>query len=403
MRGSRTQRRAVAVGLALVVAGAAVAPASAATAKATGTSRLTLAGPAATTLKQRGVKVSVVRPGKADSRSFLLPVSGGKVDAKGKTATVEHRGALRLKRGKRTLTLNVPTLQVGKQSKLRVRVGKRSSSLFSVRIPSGAGKLNGTAQTVVLQNVDVRLTAAGARTISAKLGLRGRKAVRAGGFANLLVDAALRPVGSTPPPSTGPAPAPPIQQPSTVVPVTAAQIVWRQRPSWLQYIQSGAGSNPQGGTTALEGATPGPIESLPTTNGDLISLPYTYSFPFASGWYDPVSGTASVSFTGGLRHLFPAHTIDLTVRNPRVVLNGAQSQIEATVSGQAGGTVPAATGTYVALNAAASPRTVEGNVVTVTNIPGAVPTGAGAGVFQGFYPDGDPYGGIDRLQLTLGQ
>lgn len=402
MLGPRKHRPGVVLGLALVVAGVAVAPASAATAKATGTSRLTLGGPAATTLKQRGVKVSVVRPGKAEARSFLLPVSGGKVDAKGKTATVQHGGALRLKRGKRTLTLTVPTLTVGKQSKLSARIGKRSSSLFTVRIPSGAGKLNGTAQTIVLQNVDVRLTAAGAKTISGKLGLRGRKALRAGGFANLLVDAALRPVGATPPPSTG-TPAPPVQQPASVVPVTAAQIVWRQRPSWMQYIQSGAASNPQGGTTVLDGATPGPIESLPTTNGDLISLPYTYSFPFASGWYDPATGTASVSFTGGLRHLYPAHTIDLSVRNPRVVLNGAQSQIEATVSGQAGGLVPAKTGTYVALNAAASPRTVEGNVVTVTNIPGAVPTGAGAGVFQGFYPDGDPYGGIDRLQLTLGQ
>ncbi|MGX6448416.1 HtaA domain-containing protein [Patulibacter sp. S7RM1-6] len=385
-------------GVALAPAALVAAPAvaGAATTTTSGSTRLTLDGPAATALQRQGVKVSVLGPAKKRSGAFVLPVKGGKVNAKGSVATVQHGGRLRLRHGKRSITLGRMAMKIGKTSKVSGRLGSTTRTLFTVRVPKGAATMNGTTKTVSVQNVDLRLTAGTARALNRSLGLK----LRAGRIANLLTEAIVSAPPATPAPT--PAPTTPAPPTSTAVPVVAASVVWRQRTSWMQYVESGrTAENPDGGTTTLEGAVAGPVESLPDRSGNPIAIPYTHSYPFASGWYDPATGTGSIAFSGGIRHRFPSHGIDLSVRNPTIELNGASSKLVATLSGQTGSTLAPTTTEYVALDASASPRTQEGNVVTITGIPGTVPA-ASSGVFAGFYAAGEPYGSIDQLQLTLG-
>lgn len=390
----------LAVGLAAVAAAPAGAQSPAPGPQ--GSSILTLRGSVPDRLSKQKVRITAGKPASRKGSVVTLPTSGGAINAKGTGGTVEHGGTIKLQRGSRSLVLSAPVLRIGSASSLRATVGKRSQALFVVRRPKGSVRLNGLAQTATIQNVYVNLTSGGAKVVNRALRLSGSRAIRPGRFATLTTNAVVRA------PASGPvapaAPTVPLDRPATAVPVAAATVVWRQRSSWLQYIHSGRGTAADGGTTALEGAVAGPVESLPTAgNGDPVAIPYTYSFPFTSGWYDPISGQAAVDFAGALRHKFPAHGIDMYVRNPSVLLNGATSSVAATVGGTAGSVLTEAQGTYVSLDASASPRTQSGNVVTITGIPGRVPTGAGDGVFKGFYPDGDAYGSIDTLQLTLGQ
>lgn len=384
----------------LVLAAVLASPAVAgATSAATGTTRLTLDGPAARTFEQRGVKVAAVKPATKRSGRFVLPVSGGKVSS-AKVATVKLRGGLRLSRGGRKVVLGSMVLKVGRASKVTAKVGGRTRTLFTVRSPKGAVTLNRAGQSVAVQNVALRLTPGAAKLLSPRLGLKGKRRLTAGTVANLLTDARVAA------PAAAPAPAAPVAAtPSTAVPITTASIVWRQRPSWLQYMETGRSYNgqpdPLGGTSAIDGAVPGPVEEQRTSNGTVVAIPYTYAFPFASGWYDTATGRAQIQFTGGLRHRYMDHGIDLTVRNPLVELNGAASRIVATV-GNAATSAPATSTNYVSLDATKAAASLSGNVITVTGLPGTFPPDA-TGTFSGFYSAGEPFGGIDALQLTLGR
>jgi hypothetical protein len=398
---------------ALVAALAVPATVSAATPASTGTTTVTVQGPVATALRTRGVRTTAVGPATTTpARRIVLPVDGGRVNAAGTVATVEHEGGLRLRLGSRSVTLASPVVKLGRRSTVRVRLGGATRTVFTLRTSSGALALDGAKGTATTKALDLQLTATGVRLISARLGLRGQRRLPTGRFARVKVDARLGTgSGTGGGTSTGaapatPAPAGPPAQTSTAVPVVSAAVVWRQRPSWLQYIETGrtAGGepDPDGGTSALDGATAGPVEQLRSSNGNVVAIPYTYAFPFTSGWYDPTTGRASVSFGGGLRHRYIDHTIDLRVQSPTIELDGASSRLVATVSGQQGAPPEGVRGAYVALDATKAQASRDGNVVTITGIPGAVPTGAGGSVFSGFYPDGDPYGSIDALQLTLG-
>ncbi|WP_210496061.1 HtaA domain-containing protein [Patulibacter sp. SYSU D01012] len=389
--------RPLAGSLVLVAALAAPAVAGAKT-TASGSTRLTLDGPAARTLEQRGVRVAAVAPAKKRSGQFVLPIAGGKVSS-ARVATVRLRGGLRLTRGGRQVVLRSLVLKVGRSSKVTARVGGRSRTLFTVRSPKGAVTLNRAGQSVAVQNVALRLTAGGAKLLSPRLGLTGKQRLSAGTLATLLTDARVAAPVAAPAPTTPATPAP-----STAVPIVAASIVWRQRPSWLQYMETGKAYNgqpdPLGGTSALDGAVPGPVEEQRTSNGSVVAIPYTYAFPFASGWYDTATGRAQIQFAGGLRHRYMDHGIDLTVRNPLVELNGAASRIVATV-GNAATSAPAASTNYVSLDATKAAASLDGNVITITGIPGTFPSDV-SGTFSGFYAAGEPFGSVDALRLTLG-
>ncbi|WP_138974304.1 HtaA domain-containing protein [Patulibacter medicamentivorans] len=381
----------IALTAALLATGATGASAATAPSAPRGTTSFALDGPAAKQLR-RVATVAPRRPATGGT-TLRLPVRSGSVTAD--QGIVDHEGRIVLRAGRRTLTLSGLRVTIRNGSTISAVVRGRRLRLFVVATTGRQRTLRPTAGTVGLTRSRVTLTAAGARILRRELRL---ERLRPGRFGTIAVDAAL---GALSPPPSLPAGSA-LTPTAGARPVVAGTLTWRQRTSWMQYVESGRGSDPVGGTTVITPAVAGPVESLAIDGRDPIALPYSHAYPLASGWYDPALGVGAIRFAGGLRHRFASHLIDYTASDPEVVLDGGGSQLVATLKGAPGATTSFdARGRYMTLDPAAAQRTVSGDQVTLTGIPATVPA-SGSGAFQGFYTDGDPFGSIDRLQLTLG-
>jgi len=385
------------------VAGATVAlpaGANAATPAGSGTSVLTLQTAA---LGVQGITTSAVAPAKAKGSKFTFPVKTASV---GRAATLGHNGRLRLRAGQRSVTLSAPQLRLAKDSRLTAKIGKASVTVFTV--DAAKRKLNAITGTVALRGGTVRLTVAGAAALRRALKLRR---LAPGVLGTLTVDArrsattttgtpapgtpttttpggatttpggpTTPPGGGTPPDLGGPAP---LARPATAVNVNAAGITWHVRDSFIQYINTGEG------TATFGGATPGPAV------GGLV---YEFNFPFKDGWYDPVSKTARITYTGTVAFNYKAHGIKLTASDPEIEIVGAASRgIFVTANTQ----TAAKRGVLVNLDpaAATTAHSPDGTNHVYTKIPGSIPADAGASVFAGFYAAGAPFGWV-TVDLT---
>jgi hypothetical protein len=195
-------------------------------------------------------------------------------------------------------------------------------------------------------------------------------------------------------PST-PAELPRLARPATAVAVTSATSTWHVRDSFIQYMNTGEGTSVHNGATA---------EPPRTGCGNSAQLVYDFHFPFAEGWYDPPSGAAALSFTGGVRFRFSGHGIDITTSDPEIELNGSSSRaifrfkdadgdrrgvlmnltpLETPLGRQCSAD-PGPTGTA---NPAVSAMTR-----TYERVAGTIPEGTGDSVFAGFYLPGDQFG-----------
>ncbi|HEY4097123.1 MAG TPA: HtaA domain-containing protein [Baekduia sp.] len=399
----------IVVGAALALpAGVGAAPAG------SGTSVLRLEGAAARALSAQGVKVGAVAPAKAAGTRLTLPVATASV---GVGATLGYGGGVRLKAGKRSVTLSALRLSLAKDSRLRARVGGRTVTVLTV---AGARRdVDKARGTVALKGASVRLTAAGAAAVRRALHLRR---LAPGTLGRLTVDARRGAAGGTtgggtgaaPGSGTGSAPAtgpgapgtttpsapgttapanpgpPPLARPATAVDITAATITWHVRDSFIQYINAGEG------TTVSAGATADPPSVQP---GSSVPLTYAFHFPFTGGWYDPVSGAVRVTYAGTVTFGFRAHGIKLTAADPEIELAGGGSR--AIFRTANAGETPSR-GVLETLSPAAAAGTThspDGTAHAYTQIPGAIPADAGASVFAGFYAAGDPFGWI-TVELT---
>jgi hypothetical protein len=380
------------------------AGASAATPAGSGTSVLTLQTAA---LGVQGITTSAVAPAKAKGSRFTFPVATATV---GKAATLSHRGGLRLRAGTRSLTLSAPQLRLAKDSRLTAKVGKSTVTVLTV--DGAKRKLNATAGTVALRGATVRLTVAGAAALRRTLRLRR---LAPGVLGTLTVDAkrgtttttpggptvttptttpgattpgggTTTPGGGTPTDLGGPAP---LARPASAVDVSAAPITWHVRDSFIQYINTGEGTTTSGGATA-EPPTVRPGSSVP--------LVYDFHFPFKEGWYDPVSKTARVAYTGTVTFNYKGHGIKLTATDPEIeIAGGASRGIFVTANTD----TAAKRGVLIKLDPAAATtvHSPDGTSHAYTQIPGSIPADAGASVFAGFYTAGAPFGWVD-LNLT---
>ena len=363
---------------------------NAATARA-GTGSLTIAITSSRALSRRGVTVGAT--GDATRRGRATTFRLASADAKALRTT----GALRLRAKGRRVMLRSPRLELGSNPRVTALVGGRRSTLLTLAVAPVR-----TDSGVQLERTGATLTANAAKAIARRLEI---SALPRRSFATVSAaasfSAATTPGGPTPPggsasgpcrtttaagappePGTGEPPVKP--RPASARTVTGATVTWRVRESFIRYMAAGEG------TTVSRGAASAPAEAL----DGAPPLVYSFHFPFAEGWCDPVTGSARIVFTGTVAFRYADHEIDLVVNDPEVELDGPASRVIFRLTGTgdtAGGNRRAVVET---LDVAKSAAAATAPTVGYERIPGAVPPGAASSVFAGYYLPGDPFGWV---------
>lgn len=348
--------------------------------------QLTLAPTRATrkAWKRSGIRQKLVRPANNLTGRPAFPVR--KVSY-ARTARVDLKGGIKVGRGKRSVVIRQFKVisRAGKPAYLRGKLGKRSFNVFVIR----GGKRTFNRKSGELTRIGgARLTPKGAKLLNRRLGLRGKKRLRAGtvwGYANLY---SLYKVTQVEDPTGEPPPVPPVkEEPLGASQVTgAATIKWYVRDTFIDYVASGQG------TRAEDGATADP----PTGPNNLS---YSYNFPFASGWTVPAAGETPentlIKGTGLVGFKYCKNTINFTVSAPEIEIDGDDnSRMIFHVNGTDGTPFPNQRAIMVKLvpGMADPPEvTVDGATTTVSydRIPGFVPA-EGASLFADLYPPYNP-------------
>lgn len=371
-------------------------------AAAAGTTTIDLRGEAVKSLRSQGVKIAGFGGATARSKRIVLRVDGGLVSS---SALLNQRGGLVLRRRvggrKRTLELRRLQVRLGRSSEIVARVGSRRLPIFRLKAVSRTLSLDSRTGAASVRGASVSLTRAAGRLIKKRLRLRR---LPRGAFGRLTVDALVTgrdapgggpgsggPGGDGNPPVSGPVgEEPPIlARPASAVDLTGAQITWRPKPSFIQYVNTGEGTSVFAGASA---DPPGSPECPAASDPQLV---YAFHFSFSHGWYDPVSGTAGVYFGGGVRFQYTAHDIDLDAKEPEIEINGTSSRAIFRLDGR-GGTNPGnKRAVMVDLNLAAAPPVPAPGSVSYERIPGTIPISGGSqSVFADFYAPGDTFGCI---------
>jgi hypothetical protein len=350
-----------------------------ATASAAGSATLTLSGPAAAALKARGVTLSPRSPATVSGRTITLPLA----DAAPGAAVLQARGGLRLRAGKRSVTLGTPQLVLGSRARVSALLGGQRTTVW------------------MLARARLKLAPTAARTIARRLGVRALP--RAFGTLKAARESAPAPAPVAGQPcrtSTGggPAPDPGRGEPAVKAPpagalaVTSASITWHVRESFIQYIASGEGTSTAGGATA---------EPPTVEGGSQAPLVYRFRFPSTGGWCDPATGATRLTFAGAVSFRYRDHEIDLRVNDPEVELDGPASRVifRMTGSGDTDGGNRRAVVETLDVSKAAAVR-VDGKTFTYERIPASVPPGAADSVFAGYYLPGDPFGWVSITFTT---
>jgi hypothetical protein len=354
-----------------------------AAAHAEGAATFTLSAPAATTLKARGVTLAARAPATARGRTVTLPL----VAAAAGAAVLQLRGALRLRAGRRSVTLGAPQLVLGSRSRMSALLGGQRTTVWTLAQAPTAER---AAQAT--------LAPTAAQTIARRLGVR---ALPRAAFATLTAAAAPAPAtalacrtttagGPASDPGSGEPPVKPA--PAAALAVTGATFTWHVRESFIGYIASGEGTRTAGGATG---------EPPTVEGGSEAPLVYGFHFPAAGGWCDPQTGAARLTFTGTVGFGHRDHGIDLRVNDPEVELDGPASRVvfRMTGSGDTDGGNRRAVVETLDVSRAAAVR-VDGKTFSYERIPAAIPPGAADSVFAGYYLPGDPFGWVSIAFTT---
>lgn len=375
-------------------------PASAGAAEPTGSTTVTVAAGVARTLGKRDIAVKGVRGADTVGRQTRFQIGGGIIETGG--ASLLNEGGLRFIAAagakRRRVTLSSLRVDLGRRSSIGGRLnGSKSRALFVLRTPRGAPTIdpgNGTAQLHGAKLVWRRSALAAVRR---QLGAQVPR-----GVLGALQLGAATVLNRTPQPGQLGDEPPRLARPASAVNVTTASLTWHVRDSWIRY------ANSEMQPETLEGASAGaPIEesSHPcpdrpaSTNPTLV---YSYSFPFAEGWYDAASGTAALYGGGGVRFRYPRHGIDLTARNPEIEINGGASRAIFRLRGEGELAYPDKRAAILALALGAAPT--EGPTGTFTfgaPIRSSL-TADGQAVFAGFYTPPNNAFGCFSVSFTTG-
>ncbi len=310
---------------ALALASALAAPATAGAAGPTGNTTLVLGKGQAELLDQRGITFAAVGGADTSGRETRLQISGGVIDTAG--ARLSHSGALRIARGsgraRRVVRLAAPQLELTPQrSFLSAKLAGKRRAVFDLKLKPGALAIDPVKSSLQVHKAQLVWNRASRRVIAERLGARLPRGVLGGlrsSAATLGSEADERGLPSGEPPL--------LARPASAIDVSGATLTWHVRDSWIRY------SNSEVAPQAIEGATAQPAipeSSHPCPDRPAETAPtlvYSYSFPFANGWYDPPTGTTALYQSGGIRFSYPSRGIDLTMRNPEIEINGAASRV----------------------------------------------------------------------------
>jgi hypothetical protein len=129
-----------------------------------GTTTLTIKSNVVKSLKKAGITITAVKPAKLKGSKATFTVIGGEVEATTGSGTVTHSGGLKIKWGKKSVTLK--SFSVNTKSKsLSAKMGSKTIKLATL---SGVSSTRlGFGNSIVAKQV--KLTAAGAKALNSKL------------------------------------------------------------------------------------------------------------------------------------------------------------------------------------------------------------------------------------------
>jgi len=334
--------------VALALASALAAPATAGAAGPTGNTTLVLGKAKVELLDQRDISFGGVDGADTAGRETRLQIAGGAIDTAG--ARLSHSGALRIASGsgraQRVVRLVAPRLELTPQrSFLSAKLAGKRRVVFDLELKPGALAIDPGKGSLQVHKARLTWNRASRGTIAKRLGARlprGVLGVLRSSAATLGSEAEEQGSPSTEPPL--------LARPASAIDVSGATLTWHVRDSWIRY------SNSEVAPQAIEGATAQPAypeSSHPCPDRPAETAPtlaYSYSFPFANGWYDPPTGTTALYQSGGILFDYPSRGIDLTMRNPEIEINGAASRVILRLR-HGGGPDPRVPFLYLAVNA----------------------------------------------------
>ncbi|HEV7771487.1 MAG TPA: HtaA domain-containing protein [Solirubrobacterales bacterium] len=372
-------------------------PASAGAAGPVGSASFVVSAGKWRTLDQRGIALGGAGAAESEGRRTRLQISGGTIGDG--VARLTFAGSLKLVAGEGrqggTVRLSGLRADLGPDSNFSAKLGKKRRVLFDLEggtLTTSAAK--GSAQ---LQGARLVWRRGAAEAIGNRLGTdlpRGSFGLLDLSAATLLTEGPPKsgPIGNEPPL---------LARPAGAVDVTTATLAWHVRDSWIRYV------NTQEAPQPLEGAVPEPPiqeSKHPCPNspaGANPTLVYSYDFPFASGWYDPASGTASLYYRGGVRFSYPAHGIDVTARNPEIEINGATSRSIFRLRGAAETPYPDQRAALLSLPSSTPIQGPPGGFSFPGPLRGTL-TADGQTVFAGFYPPPNDGFGCFSISFSTG-
>ncbi len=255
----------------------------------------------------------------------------------------------------------------------RIAAGKKAT--VRVKLGGGAlGDLAGRTTTVAVKAV-VRQGTRKARTEVLKVRLR-RAAL------------ALQPAAAGTPASGPLGTEPPLlARPAGAVDVSALQLTWYPRDSWIDYLVSTTFSNGATGINSLQS----PCTDKPDPNPESGGKPYTVQLQAKPSWFDRASGVAGIYGQGSVHFRYPEHGIDLIASDPEVEINGAASRLILRLEGSGNSGIQSQRVVFATLNLAGQPTKVEGDTYTYDKVRANLVADS-ASAFSTFYPPGTPWG-----------
>lgn len=374
----------------LGICAAAVAPAGASTltpcprppdaAKYDGEGTLVTSGAVSRVLRRAGVRQRLILPANGFTGRPTYPL--GKVSLGRKAAGVTLRGGIRLlptRRGRATTITGLKLVsRPGSRPVVNGRISGRWIRVFNLR--GAKVRRNLSTGVLTVSGGSAVLSGRAAQILNRRLGLRGYRAIGAGRAWGRFSVFAFRNNKVKDPEAETPVEPAFLERPMGADDIVSATIKWRVRESFIRYVAVGAGTSVADGATAdppevFEGAAP---------------LTYSFNFQFTDGWAAGGAGPSAIHAGGkvGFRHC--QNTINFTVADPELELNGdSLSRLIFRVDGTDGTAFPNSRAVMVDLVPSLATKTVVGTTTTLTDIPAYVPQEA-TGIFADFYP---PYPG----------
>jgi len=343
-------------------------------------------------LGAQNAKLRRLAPATRRGRVVTLPVRGGEV---GSYARVRLGGGLRFvaRKGKRRRNARLRGITATIQAGKALLTAKLAGTQYTF------GRLRGVEEVPfnpitgeVYATGQLRLDGALRRELRRRLGLR--RVPKAFGRLRLVGTLDLAPPTETEPEL--------LERPETAVDVTGAQLEWRLRESFVCYLHAGTGPGVSAwGGAELEPPVPYPPAHLsaPCTGTPPGDPRYTGIYEpesFAEGWFDPVTGAASVRMSGSVRFQKTVFNLDVGAHDPIVEIAPGGTRLihdyieywkdpdvhRLAVTGKLGGgdVVP---------TAESGP---EGVTYTYERVPLVNPSGTEASPLARYYKPGDPYG-----------